>query len=57
MSDGDAIIDNLGNFSGNARPTTILVWLLVMAMILIGGYKLTHLHRSHDQQILLDKSR
>ncbi len=51
------MIDNSGNFSGNARPATILVWLLVIAIILIGGYKLTRPGRSHDQQILIDHSR
>ena len=51
------MIDNSGNFSGNARPLTILVWVLVMATILIGGYVLFHPHRSHDQQVLIDKSR
>ncbi len=51
------MIDNSGNFSGNARPTTILVWLIVMAIIFIGGFKLMHPTRSRDQQILIDHSR
>ena len=51
------MIDNSGNFSGNARPLTILVWVAVMAVLLIGGYVLTHPHRSHDQQILIDHSK
>ena len=51
------MIDNSGNFSGNARTLTILVWVAVVVVLLIGGYVLMHPHRSHDQRVLIEKSK
>ncbi len=41
----------------NPRPLTVLIWIAVAAVLLIGGYKLLTPHRSHDQQILINKSK
>ena len=40
------------------KPMIVIVWLLVAAVILIGGYKLFTLHDHHspDQKILIRKS-
>lgn len=44
--------------TGNGRPAVLLIWVLVIAVALLGGWKLLHLtHHSHDQQILIDKSK
>ena len=51
------MIDNSGNFSGNAKPTTILTWLILMIVLFVIGYKLSHPNRSHDQQVLIDHSK
>jgi preprotein translocase subunit SecG len=36
---------------------TVLIWVLVFAVLLIGGYILLRPHRSHDQQILIDHAK
>lgn len=40
------------------RPLIGLIWILVAAVLLVGGYKLLHLDgRSDDQKILIEKSK
>ncbi len=41
------------------KPMIVIVWILIAAVALIGGYKLYTLHDHHsaDQNILIEKSK
>ena len=41
-----------------ARPLTVVIWMLVVATLLIGIWKVMHLDSgTHDRTILIEKSK